>query len=182
MHRHDDHEFDEHAGDHGGAVLKLGKLAKAVSLIGVKHSPILRDLIGIITLLQAPKRERGSGGGYVSDEDGEARYLANKRRREKRTVNITRNSRLPQVLFATSLEGPLMVLWNKKGNHDFRFPVDATFYPNYYTSIPTPISLIEIRDNLGEMMWRAFIALLSLMCDVYKFYSEVQIQNSGVFS
>jgi hypothetical protein len=132
-HRHDDHEFDEYV-DPGGTVLKLGKLTKSVFIPGAK-------------------RDRGYGSS-----DDEARYVS-KRRREKRTVIIKRNLRLPQVLFAASIEAQLMLLWNKKSNHAFRFPVDATLYPNYYTTVTTPICLMEIRDNLGKKRLYDFVPI-----------------------
>lgn len=147
-HRHDDHEFDEYE-DPGGTVLKLGKLSKSVSHVA--------------------KRDRGYGSS-----DDETRFLSKRRRDNRRTVNIKRNLRLPQVLFATSLEAQLMLLWNNKANHAFRFPVDATLYPKYYSIVTTPMCLSEIRENLARFKYKT---VPSFLADV-----ELIHQNSVLFN
>lgn len=136
-HKHDDHEFDEYE-DPGGAVLKLSKLSKSAA--------------------KNTKRDRTDGS---SDE--EARFLMqSKRRRDnKRTVNIKRNLRLPQVIFAVSLEAQLMLLWNNKANHAFWYPVDSTLYPKYYSIVTTPMCLSDIRDNLARFKYKTVSSFLA---------------------
>lgn len=94
-----------------------------------------------------PKRFRDKD--FEFDSDDETAFLR-RRKREKRTVNIKRNLRLPQVLFAASLEGVLMVLWKSKSFADFLYPVDAAAVPKYYSDVKEPICLSDIRDNLGK--------------------------------
>ena len=65
-----------------------------------------------------------------------------------------RNMRLPLMRLAALLEDKIISVWRKPIAAPFRLPVDLKLYPKYRSIVSHPISLADIRNNIGRLIGR----------------------------
>lgn len=88
------------------------------------------------------------------DDEYYAGFKANTESRVNRVakrnfVGMTRNTRLPTVLLAASIEKIIMDMWNANVSIFFREPVDITKYPTYNSKVAQPMCLRDLREKAG---------------------------------
>ena len=69
-----------------------------------------------------------------------------------RAAPSTKTYRLPHVALAARFEKEIIGLWNSRFAGAFQYPVPRTIR-GYYEKIRNPISLLDIRNRNGELMF-----------------------------
>jgi hypothetical protein len=78
-----------------------------------------------------------------------------------RAAPSTKTYRLPHVALAARFEKEIIGLWNSRFAGAFQYPVPRTIR-GYYEKIRNPISLLDIRNRNGELIFLKMLCRFSM--------------------